>query len=125
MATHTDQGAPREARARALLESHRYADAFNEIALALGDRPRDAALRLFASDAYEQLGALPEAADQLALILTFYPEHLEANRRLAKLLAELGDTHGAIRCWRRIVTATHEQDSDAVTRLAVALFLFG
>ncbi len=121
MATQTDQPVPREERARTLLETHRYADAFVELALAVRDRPRDAALRLLVSDAYEQVGALPEAADQLALLLATYPEHLEANRRLAKLLAELGDTHGAIRCWRRIVSATHEQDSDAVTRLAVAL----
>lgn len=121
MATHTDHSSPREERARALLDLHRYAEAFDEIGLAIRDRPRDAALRLFASDAYEQMGALPEAADQLALLLAAYPEHLEANRRLAKLLTELGDTHGAIRCWRRIVVATHEQDSDAVTLLSVAL----
>lgn len=121
MATQANQPVAREERARALLESHRYLEAFDEIALVLHERPRDAAARLLASDAYEQLGALPEAADQLALLLAVYPEHLEANRRLAKLLAELGDTHGAIRCWRRIVAATHEQDSDALTLLAVAL----
>jgi Flp pilus assembly protein TadD len=40
---------------------------------------------------------------------------------LGELLAELGDTHGAVRCWRRIVAATEEEDSDAVTLLAIAL----
>lgn len=121
MLTHTDQPALREERARVLLETHRYAEAFDEIALAIHDRPHDTELRLLASDACERLGALPEAADHLSSIIAAEPEHLEANRRLAELLIELGDTHGAIRCWRRLVAATRENDSDAVTLLAIAL----
>jgi Flp pilus assembly protein TadD len=121
MLIHTDQSAPREERARDLLETHRYADAFDEIALEIRSRPHDADLRLLASEAYERLGALPEAADHLSIILTSEPGHLEANRRLAELLIELGDTHGAIRCWRRLLAATREDDADAVTLLAIAL----
>jgi tetratricopeptide (TPR) repeat protein len=121
MSTHTDQSASREERARLLLEADRYTDALDEIALELRDRPYDAHLRLLASDACERLGALPEAADHLSVIIAANPEHLEANRRLAELLAELGETHGAIRCWRRLVAATHEEDSDTVKLLAIAL----
>lgn len=121
MLTHTDESARREERARVLLEAHRYAEAFDEIALEIRARPHDVELRLLASDACERLGALPEAADHLSAILTTEPKHLDANRRLAELLIELGDTHGAIRCWRRFVAATHEEDADAVTLLSIAL----
>src|SRR5690606_39114889 len=68
-----------------------------------------------------RLGALQEAADHLSTILAAQPEHVEANRRLAELLYELGDAQGAIRCWRRLVAATGEEDSEALTLLAVAL----
>src|SRR5688500_17474423 len=111
MLTHTDQSAPREERARLLLEVGRNAEALDELALALRNRPHDVELRLLGSDACERLGALPEAADHLSVILAVEPQHLEANRRSAELLAELGDTHGAVRCWRRIVAATHEESS--------------
>jgi tetratricopeptide (TPR) repeat protein len=121
MVTHTRQSVPREDTARLLLETDHPAEAFDEIALAINKRPRDAYLRLLASDAYERLGALPEAADHLSVILAAEPEHLEANRRLAELLCEIGDTQGAIRCWRRLVAATDEEDADAVTLLAIAL----
>jgi tetratricopeptide (TPR) repeat protein len=121
MVTHTRQSVPRDETARLLLETDHPAEAFDEIALAISKRPRDAYLRLLASDAYERLGALPEAADHLSVILAAEPEHLEANRRLAELLCEIGDTQGAIRCWRRLVAATDEEDADAVTLLAIAL----
>lgn len=121
MVTHTGESVPREDRARLLLETDNYAEAFDELAVAIRKRPRDVYLRLLASDACERLGALPEAADHLSTILAAEPEHVEANRRLAELLYELGDTQGAIRCWRRLVAATDEEDSDAMTLLAVAL----
>lgn len=121
MVFDTDRSVPHEQRARLLFEADRYAEACEEIALAIGNRPEDVDLRLFACDVCERLGALPEAADHLSVVLAVEPEHLEANRRLAELLAELGDPHGAIRCWRRLVAATHEDDSDAVTLLAIAL----
>ena len=121
MEAHTDQSAPREERARLLLDADRFAEAFDEIALAIRSRPHDLDLRLLASDACERLGALPEAADHLSIVLSTEPEHLMANRRLAELLGELGDTPGAVRCWHRIVAATNEKDTDAVTLLAIAL----
>lgn len=121
MVTHTGESVPREDRARLLLETDNYVEAFEELAVAIRKRPRDIYLHLLAADAYERLGALPEAADHLSTILAVEPEHLEANRRLAELLYELGDTRGAIRCWRRLVAATDEEDSDAMTLLAVAL----
>lgn len=120
MVTQTGQSVPRDT-ARLLLETEHPAEAFDEIALAISKRPHDAYLRLLASDAYERLGALPEAADHLSVVLAAEPEHLEANRRLAELLCEIGDTQGAIRCWRRLVAATDEEDADAVTLLAIAL----
>jgi tetratricopeptide (TPR) repeat protein len=121
MLMHTDQSARHEDRARLLLEADRHAEAFDEIMLAIQGRPEDVELRLLASDACERRGALPEAADHLARILAAEPEHVTANRRLAELLNELGDTHGAVRCWRRVVAATHEQECDAPTLLAIAL----
>lgn len=121
MVTYPDQSVPREERVRLLLETDRYADALDEIALAIRDRPQDAALRLLAFEACDRLGALPEAADHLSVLLAEEPGHPEANRRLAELSVELGDTPGAIRCWRRLVAATQGEDSDAVTLLGVAL----
>jgi len=121
MLVNTDQSVPREERARHLLEANRYAEAFEEIALELVDRPHDVDLRLLASDAYERLGAQPEAADHLSIILAAEPEHLTANRRMAELLSDLGDAAGAVRCWRRIVAATREENADALTLLSIAL----
>jgi tetratricopeptide (TPR) repeat protein len=121
MLTDIGESIPREDRTPLLLETDHSAEAFEEIALAIRKRPRDAYLRLLASDAYERLGALPEAADHLSVILAAEPEHVEANRRLAELLCELGDTHGAIRCWQRLVAATDGEDADAVMLLAIAL----
>src|SRR5688572_26491141 len=121
MVTHTGESLPHEDRARLLLETDHTSEAFDEIAAAIRKRPHDVYLRLLASDAYERLGALPEAADQLSSVLAVEPEHVVANRRLAELLYELGDTRGAIRCWRRLVDATDEEDSDAIALLAIAL----
>src|SRR5688572_13279378 len=121
MVSHTDQFASHEDRARLLLTEGRYAEALEEIAAAIRERPHHFELRLLASEACERLGALPEAAEHLSLILAAEPQHLEANRRAAELFAELGDTHGAIRCLRRLVAATHEEDSDTLTLLAIAL----
>jgi Flp pilus assembly protein TadD len=121
MPTHTSESALHVERARLLIETDRYAEAFDEIRLAIRIRPHDVELRLVAADVCERLGALPEAADHLAVILAAEPEHLAANRRLAELLAELGDTPGTIRCLRRLVAATDEDDSDVLTLLAVAL----
>jgi tetratricopeptide (TPR) repeat protein len=121
MVSNTDDAASHEERVRHLIESARYADALDEIAIALHDHPQDVALRLLASAACERVGALPEAAHHLAVVASLEPEHLQCNQRLAVLLAELDDTHGAIRAWRRVVAATQGQDPDAVTRLAIAL----
>jgi Flp pilus assembly protein TadD len=121
MVTHTDQSARHEDRARVLLEADRHAEAFDEIILALQSRPHDVDLRLLACEACERRGALPEAADHLARVIAAKPEHVAANRKLAELLSELGDTHGAVRCWRRVVAATDEQDCDVPTLLAIAL----
>jgi tetratricopeptide (TPR) repeat protein len=121
MLMHPGGSVPREDRVRRLLETDQSAEAFDEIAAAIRRRPNDVYLRLLAADAYERLGALPEAADHLSTILVADPEHIEANRRLADLLYELGDAPGAIRCWRRLVSATSEEDSDAIALLAIAL----
>ncbi|HEU4580559.1 MAG TPA: tetratricopeptide repeat protein [Polyangiaceae bacterium] len=121
MSIATDQSALHEERARLLLQTHRYAEAFAELATALHSRPRDTQLRLLASEVCERLGALPEAADHLSMVIASEPQHPGANRKLAELLTELGDTLGAIRCWRRLVVATGERDPDVVTLLAIAL----
>jgi tetratricopeptide (TPR) repeat protein len=121
MVTQTGESVPREDRASFFFELSRPADAFDEIAVAIEKRPQDVFLRLVASDAYQRMGALPEAADHLSTILAAEPAHVEANRRLAELLCELGNTHGAIGCWRRLIAVTGEEDADAVTLLAVAL----
>ncbi len=125
MVTDTDQISLHEERARFLLDASRSAEAADLLAEALHDHPREARLRLLASEACEELGELPEAADHLSHILVALPEHLEANRRLAALLAELGDTHGAIACWRRVLAAGQGRDPDAATFFAIALCTAG
>lgn len=121
MVSDTDARASHEERFRHLFEADRYADAIDALALVLHEQPHDIGLRLLASVACERVGALPEAAHHLALITSLEPGNIQVNQRLALLLAELGDTCGAIRAWRRVVAATGEQDADASTRLAIAL----
>jgi tetratricopeptide (TPR) repeat protein len=99
----------------------RHLVALDELVVEIGNRPRDTYLRLLASDACERLGALPEAADHLSTILMTEPQHLEANRRLARLLCEIGDTSGAVRCWRRVLATTAEEETDTSSLLAIAL----
>jgi tetratricopeptide (TPR) repeat protein len=120
MMTQTGQFAAREERS-SLLETGRHLVALDEIVIEIGRRPREAYLRLLASDACERLGALPEAADHLSTVLMAEPEHLEANRRLVRLLCELGDADGAIRCWRRVLAATAEEDAETLANLGLAL----
>ncbi|HTV17895.1 MAG TPA: DUF4388 domain-containing protein, partial [Polyangiaceae bacterium] len=120
MVTQIGEPLPHDDRARLFLETDHSA-AFDEIALAISQRPHDVDLRLRAAHAYERLGALPEAADHLSAVLAAEPEHAPANRQLAELLYELGDTQGAIRCWRRLVDASQGDDSEASALLAIAL----
>jgi tetratricopeptide (TPR) repeat protein len=120
MLTYSRDSVSLQDRAPLVLEVDHY-EAFDELAIAIKARPDDIYLRLLACDACERLGAVPEAADQLSTILALEPEHVEANRRLAELLYELGETEGAIRCWRRLVAATDGEDADAVSLLAIAM----
>ena len=121
MVTHPGEPPPRADGVRQLLKSDDDAEALQALALAIRQRPRDVSLRVLASDACERLGALPEAAAHLSAVLLVEPNQIAANRRLAGLLYELGDIRGAIRCWRRLVAATSEEDSDSQMLLAVAL----
>jgi tetratricopeptide (TPR) repeat protein len=89
------------------------------------DRRREARLRLLASEACRRLGALPEAADHLAAILIGQPEHLEANRRLTRLLCEIGDASGALRCWRRACASTGDEAAATLADLGLALLAAG
>jgi len=120
MMTQTGRFSARRER-DSVLDMDRHLVALDELVVEIGNRPRDAYLRLLASDACERLGALPEAADHLSTILMTEPQHLEANRRLARLLCEIGDTSGAVRCWRRVLASTAEEETDTSSLLAVAL----
>jgi tetratricopeptide (TPR) repeat protein len=86
-----------------LLAAGQDRQALAEVARAQGRQPAGAELRLFAATAHERVGELDRAADQLALLLVVDENHLEANRRLAALLARTGDRQGALACWRRVV----------------------
>jgi len=121
MVMHTGEPPPRVGSVRPLLKSDDDVEALQALTLALRQRPLDVSLRTLASDACERLGALPEAAAHLAAILLVEPDQIAANRRLAPLLYELGDIRGAIRCWRRLVAAAAEEDTDSLMLLAVAL----
>lgn len=121
MVTHPGAPPPRADSVRQLLKSDDDAEALLALALAIRQQPRDVSLRLLAADACERLGALPEAAAHLSAVLLVEPNQAAAHRRLAGLLYELGDVRGAIRCWRRLVAATPEEDSDSRMLLAVAL----
>lgn len=94
-----------------LLQLSRELVTLDEIEVELLERPHEIRLRLLASEACQRLGALPEAADHLSAILITQPDHVEANRRLTRLLRELGDASGALRCWRRVLASTGEEDA--------------
>lgn len=120
MITLTDQSATPQGRLRLLLDKSCDLDVMDELATAIRNQPHDVALRFLACEVSERLGAIPEAADHLTTIIRDEPQHLRANQKLALLLAELGDTSGAIRCCRRVVENTGTEDTDAITLLAIA-----
>lgn len=92
-----------------------------EVTRALQDAPRNLELRLIAADLAERRGALAEAADHLAAVLAVEAGHVEGNRRLGVILGQLGDTRGAVRCWRKVAGGTGGQDLDALTMLGIGL----
>jgi len=124
MMAQTNPWVARESRS-SLVQLSRDLVALDAIQLELARRPRATRLRLLAAEACQRLGALPEAADHLSAILITEPEHVEANRRLARLLCELGDASGALRCWRRVSARTGEEDATALADLGMALVAAG
>lgn len=104
-----------------VLDTGRHLLAYDDLLPLLRARPADAELRSIAADTCERLGALPEAADHLSILLINDPEHIEANRKLGRLLCELGDTGGAIRCWQRVLATRAEEETDTLSMLAIAL----
>ena len=104
-----------------LLDMGREAQAAAELGAALANRPQDVDLHLLAATAHERAGALTAASEHLAAVLEVDPHHLEAGRRLGTLLGQLGDTEGAVRCWRRLVARTEGRDLDALTGLGISL----
>jgi Flp pilus assembly protein TadD len=104
-----------------LIETGRAAQAVNELTVALQSNPGDVDLHLLAATAYQRLGQRPEAADHLGEALALEPNHIEAGRRRGAALSELGDTAGAVRCWRRLVMITAGQDLPALTGLGISL----
>jgi Flp pilus assembly protein TadD len=104
-----------------LLENGRETEAASELEAALRRYPDDIELRMLAATAHERGGALAEAAQHLRGALAVNSDHLDVNRRLAGVLSRMGDTGGAVRCWRQIVRLTGGQDTAALTGLGISL----
>ena len=107
--------------ARLLLETDRGAEAAREATVALRFDPKNVEVRLLAAEVQERIGALAEAADHLAVVVSSQPNHLDANRQLANILTRLGDSPGVIRCLRRVAGGTSGKDVNLLTLLAQAL----
>jgi Flp pilus assembly protein TadD len=106
--------------ARLLVDRGDDEAALEEIGRSLRMDPRNLELHLLTATVHERRGALAEAADHLAAALAIDTDHLEANRRLGTILGQLGDTRGAIRCWRRVI-ARGGGDAEVVTALGIGL----
>ena len=104
-----------------LLDTGRESQAEGMLATLAESHPRDIDLRLLVATACQRHGALDKASGHLKAALALEPDHPEANRHQAEVLALLGDTAGAVRCWRRIVMRTKGQDLDALTGLGISL----
>ena len=120
----TELRSPSKTMAASLLQLSRDLVALDRLESELLERPHDARLRLLAAEVCQRRGALPEAADHLSTILITQPEHLEANRRLTRLLCELGDASGALRSWRRVLARTGE-DAAVLADLGLASIAAG
>ena len=83
--------------------------------------PRSVELRLLLAVVCEREGTLAEAAEHLAMALSVDVDHPVANRRLGTILGQLGDAHGSIRCWRRVLAQTGRDDLEAIAFLGMAL----
>jgi Flp pilus assembly protein TadD len=111
--------------ARVLLEAGRTQDACVEAERALGgiaasEGAGDPDALLLAADANLRAGNRVRAVDLLRLVLACAPDHVDANRRLARIYTELGEVRNSIACWRREVRRD-PRDLDAVTSLGIAL----
>jgi tetratricopeptide (TPR) repeat protein len=68
-----------------------------------------------------EAGDLDQARDAFGRVVEQSPQHLLANRALAQVLSELGDSQGAIRYWRRVVELGGSDDLESLTALGIAL----
>jgi Flp pilus assembly protein TadD len=109
------------ALARLLLGLGDARQAMEVIADALRSGLHSVDLHLSAAEADERMGRLREATHHLGAVLAMDADHMEANTRLATLLARLGDDAGAIRCWRRVVAYTRAEEPGPLTALGIAL----
>jgi Flp pilus assembly protein TadD len=98
-----------------------YANLIEQLGPAIDAEPNRLDFRMIAAEALEGLGDLVDAAQELSTVLSVEPEHLEANRRLAGVLEQTGDTAGAVACWRRVAAKIAAEDPDVLTRLGIAL----
>jgi Flp pilus assembly protein TadD len=84
-------------------------------------RPDDVHAWLALGNTALEEGALEEARRALNRVLERVPNHPDANRALAKVMGQLGDTRSSILCWQRVVSLTGPDDFEALTMLAIAL----
>ncbi|HEY0710895.1 MAG TPA: DUF4388 domain-containing protein [Polyangia bacterium] len=104
-----------------LLDTGRESAALTEALEGLQQHPRSIDFHLLAATSLERQDQLIKANEHLASALAIDGNNLEANRRLGTVLTQLGDTAGAVRCWRRIVTRTDGEDIEALTGLGISL----
>jgi Flp pilus assembly protein TadD len=118
----------KEARLRLgklLIDTGREVQASAELDAVLQTQPRDVDLQLLAATASERQGMLTKASEHLSAALAADPDNIVAGRRLGGVLSQLGDSAGAVRCWRRIVMRTAGKDMAAMTGLGISLSSHG
>lgn len=107
--------------ARLLVTTDRPRDALEEAELALTTMPQEQSLLLLAADLNLRTGEITRAVEHLLGVLAEDVQHLDANAKLAPLLAKLGDRAQSIQCWRQVVAQKGLADLEAMTALAIAL----
>ena len=100
-------------------------DNLNKLRSDVRERPDDVEAWYELAAAALEERELDEARDAMTRVLERVPDHVGALRALASILNELGDSPGAVVCWRRVLSLTGGDDLEAITRLGIALSTVG
>jgi tetratricopeptide (TPR) repeat protein len=106
---------------RSLLDRSLNELAHQEVERALAIDPGSGDLRALAAESCERRGEVSAAIDHMEVALDEDPEHPELNRRLAGLLARVGERGRAIICLRRAAVRAPADDVEIFTALGIEL----